>query len=443
KPATATNDDMTSRLGGAAIGLDRTLQSKIATVIARMRDEYGRTVTVGEGVRSQARQDVLYAQGRTTTGPVVTWTRNSLHGKGLAADLVVDGGYDDRAGFDLLRKVAEEEGLHTLGKMDPGHVELRDARSSRADAAAGLTSLAVGLPAKAPMSALDLATKAVASMRDVMAAPDTMARVNASTLAPVARVANVAATARVASVASVAHPMASAAVTPQEARGSSGNANQSDTRDQRGGAKSHAAPAFAPVTGVDGSAGERTYASMSRPIVLASGGDMTPVAAAAGSSSAAHVERIAGIQDNQGARSLSRLAIALEDGNGGEDVIRIGVRGSRVGASFDMRDAGGVDRVNARLGELTQALARRGLEPQAFQVRTTATTQDVASTLMRDGGLVQRTDATPNQQNAQSGTRDDNRQRDGQQNQSQERARDRSDDRRRRDATFSLTNEES
>ena len=41
-----------------------------------------------EGFRSQARQDYLYAQGRTRPGKIVTWTRNPRwHGVGLAGDI--------------------------------------------------------------------------------------------------------------------------------------------------------------------------------------------------------------------------------------------------------------------------------------------------------------------------------------------------------------------
>lgn len=40
-----------------------------------------------EGFRSQHRQDELYAKGRTTPGPKVTWTRFSWHTVGLAVDL--------------------------------------------------------------------------------------------------------------------------------------------------------------------------------------------------------------------------------------------------------------------------------------------------------------------------------------------------------------------
>ena len=48
--------------------------------------------SVIEGVRSDARQEELYAQGRTTPGNIVTWTLNSRHkiqedGYGHAVDL--------------------------------------------------------------------------------------------------------------------------------------------------------------------------------------------------------------------------------------------------------------------------------------------------------------------------------------------------------------------
>jgi hypothetical protein len=95
----------------------------LTRVMARLRDE-GYRVAVNETVRSQSRQDVLYAQGRTAPGPVVTWTRRSHHREGRAADLVVDGPNGKRQAFARLQEVAADEGLRTLGRKDPGHVEL-------------------------------------------------------------------------------------------------------------------------------------------------------------------------------------------------------------------------------------------------------------------------------------------------------------------------------
>ncbi len=44
-------------------------------------------VIVVEGVRTEKRQQEVYAQGRTKPGKVVTWTMNSKHIDGLAVDL--------------------------------------------------------------------------------------------------------------------------------------------------------------------------------------------------------------------------------------------------------------------------------------------------------------------------------------------------------------------
>lgn len=59
-----------------------------------------------EGVRDQKRQDQLYAQGRTTPGPIVTWVKTSKHCSGLAVDIApypLD--WKNTAAFDALAKV--------------------------------------------------------------------------------------------------------------------------------------------------------------------------------------------------------------------------------------------------------------------------------------------------------------------------------------------------
>lgn len=68
-----------------------------------------------EGVRTEERQKVLYAQGRTTPGPIVTWTLNSNHfvnkttGFGHAVDLLPEP-YDwrDLKQFDLMAEAMME-----------------------------------------------------------------------------------------------------------------------------------------------------------------------------------------------------------------------------------------------------------------------------------------------------------------------------------------------
>lgn len=49
----------------------------------------GINVFVTETYRSQARQDYLYAQGRSRSGKIVTWTRSSRHTNRLAWDIAV------------------------------------------------------------------------------------------------------------------------------------------------------------------------------------------------------------------------------------------------------------------------------------------------------------------------------------------------------------------
>ena len=74
---------------------------------------------VVEGLRTKQRQQQLYAQGRTSKGPIVTWTLNSKHIDGLAVDLapVVNGKIDwsDSKKFDSIAKAmfkaAEELGV--------------------------------------------------------------------------------------------------------------------------------------------------------------------------------------------------------------------------------------------------------------------------------------------------------------------------------------------
>lgn len=104
--------------------LDPTLRHRFERVQERMADEFGHRVEIAEGHRTGARQDHLYAQGRSRPGPVVTWTRHSQHETGRALDVMIDGGWDDPAAFQRLQRIAVEEGLATLGPRDPGHLEL-------------------------------------------------------------------------------------------------------------------------------------------------------------------------------------------------------------------------------------------------------------------------------------------------------------------------------
>ena len=91
---------------------------------------------VTEGVRSDARQAALYAQGRTVPGKVVTNAQNatqSAHGNGSAIDIypyrngdIVTDGADD--GFAIIASLAAELGLDWGGNwkspVDKPHVDV-------------------------------------------------------------------------------------------------------------------------------------------------------------------------------------------------------------------------------------------------------------------------------------------------------------------------------
>lgn len=71
----------------------------------------GLKVRITETYRSQKRQNELYAQGRTTPGHVVTWTKKSRHTSRRAWDIcqnVKGKEYSDRDFFEACGDVAEE-----------------------------------------------------------------------------------------------------------------------------------------------------------------------------------------------------------------------------------------------------------------------------------------------------------------------------------------------
>lgn len=357
-----------------AAALEPTLQARLARVVSRMHDEYGRDVAVVEGVRSQERQDYLYEQGRSRPGAVVTWTRHSQHTLGRAVDVTVDGSYDDPEAFRLLAQVAAEEGLHTLGARDPGHLEL--------PRGIGEAVRAVRLEV------------APAPLRNGAAAPAAVAAP-----APVAGVAPVATVASVAAVAPVARPGMAAgpesgaadvargkghaevdaapAATPDSAKeagwnavdtGHAGGRSGAGGRDaDRRSADEHGTPA-AGATGAgrhfaaptDGGTAQRETASP-RSALGAAGPDV-----------AARVGRVLEAQQGAELRPLSRVLLHLDGEGDGAGSIRVSLRGPSVEATIDLADRASADRLTPRLAELQHALERRGLEPASLEVRSPA-----------------------------------------------------------------------
>ena len=106
-------------------------RAKLLVVLTETSNALGAEWEVVEGFRSQARQDWLYARGRTRPGPVVTWQKMTRwHGAGLAADCVpkVLGYHAPRSDFEMFRHVYQSHGLENPAwvKGDLGHVQLTD-----------------------------------------------------------------------------------------------------------------------------------------------------------------------------------------------------------------------------------------------------------------------------------------------------------------------------
>ena len=82
-------------------GVDKRLVAVVKRAIQLTTQDFA----VLEGLRSQERQDELYAQGRTKPGPIVTWVKVGTHTNGTAVDLVpypVD--WNDLSKFDAISR---------------------------------------------------------------------------------------------------------------------------------------------------------------------------------------------------------------------------------------------------------------------------------------------------------------------------------------------------
>lgn len=80
---------------------------KLALEFLEKCEEEGLSVRITETYRTQARQDMLYEQGRTAPGPIVTWTRNSKHIQRRAFDICENNTDDPYGDLEFFRKCAE------------------------------------------------------------------------------------------------------------------------------------------------------------------------------------------------------------------------------------------------------------------------------------------------------------------------------------------------
>lgn len=92
----------------------------------------GLPVLITETYRSQERQNELYAQGRTTSGSIVTWTKNSRHTSRRAWDIcknVKGEEYSDTEFFKACGKIAKALGITWGGNWstpDMPHFEISE-----------------------------------------------------------------------------------------------------------------------------------------------------------------------------------------------------------------------------------------------------------------------------------------------------------------------------
>ncbi|MEO7999407.1 MAG: hypothetical protein ABI852_18295, partial [Gemmatimonadaceae bacterium] len=373
--------------------LDPELRSRLSRVMERMKNEYGHDVSVVETARSQERQDMLYEQGRTTPGSVVTWTQNSLHTQGEAADVIVDGSWKNAQGFARLQQIAKEEGLHTIPN-DPGHLELpKDAWSQNADVR--VQSMTSSMP-------------------------------SASGANGVARVATVARVAQVASTANANMPVAPAMPQPSTPLDASLGLMQ---RDQNAGSKNQQSSTSDTTSeqAPKRSAIKATDKTSARPATTTVGDEPTtnpskfigPSAEldhAADTKSVDGTERIQQIdslREQQGSKPLSHITLEVDGPDGATQQIKVGVNGKVVDTHITA-DSTSADRMRSHVNELKTGLESRGLEADTVRIstqgaRTNEGAEGVKSGVERDAMRLQsagNSSSAGGDQSAQQGTRD-------------------------------------
>ncbi len=354
-----------------------------------MEREYGHRVELVEGYRSPERQQAIFAQGRTQPGPVATWTRDSLHTQGRAADLQVDGSWDHAEGYAHLQRIAAEEGLRVLGNKDPGHVELPGKGSPPVEARrsgsrplgsgwAEKVQASVSRPARVAAPARPPGEATVrASVASAAPAPSTPRSSPGPTIRP-----EVAPTARVAPPGAVGgtgtsgvpgqgSPIASPRATapacvsngppaPQPRTDDGSDAKDRDmTRTLREPVPQRSAAPSMPAL-----SGGPAEVHRSR-----SWGGVPGAEAIQRPGTAERVDEILSMGDAWDSRAPGRVLLDLQDADGAGTRIRLALRGSALAGSLDLSDPALADRMRRRIGELHEALSRQGLDARAVEAR--------------------------------------------------------------------------
>jgi hypothetical protein len=312
----------------------------LARVVQRLETEHGLDVRVNETYRTQERQNLLYEQGRTTEGPVVTWTRSSNHTRGLAADLQIKNGTP--AAYEMLAKVAAEEGLHTLGPRDPGHVEWRgaseknwmahaDARVIRSSSTTPYTRAPQTTPAYTPVA--------------------TAAPVGAAAAAPVAHVAAVAQVGQVGNTARMTH-VASSPFSRTHIESSPDPAKSSAAR------SSEAMIVAQPIELNNTQPQAVLPQEIARPVVHTA---TAPDGIALGVNTAARVDQIDALREAAHLRAPSFVTLDIGS-DPGTETVRIAARGSNLNLAFSNADHAVERALTSNARELQATLQQKGFD---------------------------------------------------------------------------------
>lgn len=326
-------------------------QTRLQRVVERMRSEHGHDVQVIEGYRNQQRQDDLWGQGRTRPGPVVTWTQESRHTAGAAADLLIDGDWVQGRPALLLQRIAADEGLRTLGPRDPGHIEL-----------------------PGDLEALNREARRLGLGESVREGDRTIGdEIRLSESRPaLGRVARPAPVARVAPVAPVARPGGVELDEPVQPAADD-LALAATPAAEEGGRPAAASGDAAPGGGalVAGGAADASRAGGTERWVHRAG-DGTP-----------GLEMIRRIDQVEGAstRSLLRRVLIALDGADQTPAghIRLDIRGERVDALFEVDSPTLARRLERDLATLRAQLTSEGVDPGRLRVRQTGTEMAIAA----------------------------------------------------------------
>src|SRR5690606_19966381 len=102
-----------------------------------------------------------------------------------------------------------------------------------------------------------------------------------------------------------------------------------------------------------------------------------------GVDAASRLARILEVRDSAATAAMGHVLLRVDNGSGGEDLIRVDLRGNAVGASIDLANGGDAERMLSRLPELQRALEVHGLEAEQLRVRSNGSGVREAAEVLR------------------------------------------------------------